>query len=49
MRPTVSLASGQELIASSMRAHTRSAFDPSALDLDFFFAESPRSAGGLHA
>jgi flagellar biosynthesis protein FlhF len=42
-------ANAQELIASSMRAHTRSAFDPSALDLDFFFAESPRSAGGLHA
>jgi hypothetical protein len=38
-------ANAQELIASSMRPHP-SAFDPSALDLDFFFAESPRSAGG---
>ena len=42
-------ANAQELIASSMRAHTRSAFDPSALDLDFFFAEAPRTAGALHA
>lgn len=42
-------ANAQELVASSMRAHNRSAFDPTALDLDFFFAESPRSAGALHA
>jgi len=42
-------ANAQELVAASMRAHSRSAFDPSALDLDFFFAESPRDAGALHA
>ncbi|MDR3004365.1 MAG: flagellar biosynthesis protein FlhF [Acidovorax sp.] len=42
-------ANASELVATSMRTHSRSAFDPSALDLDFFFAESPRSAGALHA
>ena len=42
-------ANGHDLIATSMRAHSKSAFDPSALDLDFFFADAPRTAGGLHA
>lgn len=36
-------ASANELVATSMRAHTKSAFDPSALDMDFFFTDS--SAG----
>ena len=42
-------ANANELVAMSMRAHSRSAFDPSTLDLDFFFAESPRTGGALHA
>lgn len=42
-------AHASELVATSMRTQSRSAFDPSALDLDFFFAESPRNAGALHA
>ena len=36
-------ASANELVATSMRAHTKSAFDPSSLDMDFYFTES--SAG----
>lgn len=36
-------ANANELVATSMRAHTKSAFDPSALDMDFYFTES--SAG----
>lgn len=49
-------AVASELIAAAMRAHSKSAFDPSALDLDFFYADSPmgtghaaNSHGGLHA
>ena len=39
-----------DLIATSMRAHSKSAFDPTTLDLDFFYADSPvGSRGGLHA
>lgn len=38
-------ASATELVATSMRAHGKSAFDPSAMDLDFFFAD-PSSSGG---
>ena len=36
-------ASANELVATSLRAHTKSAFDPSSLDMDFYFTES--SAG----
>ncbi len=44
-------AVASNLIASAMRAHSKSAFDPSALDLDFFYADSPLGAagGGFHA
>ena len=36
-------AVASELVATSMRAHNKSAFDPSVLDLDFFYADSPLS------
>lgn len=44
-------AVASDLIAASMRAHSRSAFDPSNLDLDLFYADSPLGAasGGFHA
>ncbi|MFC4622246.1 flagellar biosynthesis protein FlhF [Comamonas nitrativorans] len=44
-------AVASELIATSMRTHSKSAFDPSSLDLDFFYADSPLGAatGGFHA
>jgi flagellar biosynthesis protein FlhF len=43
-------AVASDLIATSMRAHSKSAFDPTTLDLDFFYADSPvGSRGGLHA
>ena len=45
-------ANAKELIAASMRAHTKSAFDPSALDMDFYFTEMPSNfaaPGALHA
>ena len=40
-----------ELVATSMRAHTKSAFDPSSLDIDFYFTESSigNAQGALHA
>lgn len=38
-------ANANELVATSMRAHTKSAFDPTTLDMDFYFTES--SSGGL--
>ncbi|KAF1037806.1 MAG: Flagellar biosynthesis protein FlhF [Delftia tsuruhatensis] len=36
-------ADAQQLVSASMRASTRSAFDPKALDLDFFFTPSSPS------
>ncbi|MGE8396115.1 MAG: flagellar biosynthesis protein FlhF [Comamonas sp.] len=42
-------ASANELVATSMRAHTKSAFDPSTLDMDFYFTESAAPQGALHA
>ncbi len=45
-------AVASELIAASMRAHSKSAFDPGSLDLDFFYADSPLGAvatGGAYA
>ena len=45
-------AKASDLVATSMRAHNKSAFDPSALDLDFFYAESPvnqTAQGNYHA
>ena len=43
-------ADAAKLIAQSMRAPARSAFDPNAADLGFFFAEStPVHAGQFHA
>lgn len=43
-------AVSSDLIASSLRAHSKSPFDPSALDLDFFYADSPvGSHGGMYA
>ena len=45
-------ADAKELIAASMRAHTKSAFDPTTLDMDFYFTEMPGNfgvAGGLNA
>ncbi len=45
-------AVAKDLIAAAMRAHSKSAFDPGSLDLDFFYADSPLNAlshGGLHA
>jgi flagellar biosynthesis protein FlhF len=43
-------ADAAKLVAMSMRAPTKSAFDPKATDLSFFFAESsPMQAGHLHA
>lgn len=43
-------AVASELVASSMRAHNKSPFDPSELDLDFFYADSPIGGyGGMHA
>lgn len=43
-------AVARDLIATSMRTHNKSAFDPSTLDLDFFYADSPvGSYGGMHA
>lgn len=38
-------ANARELIAASMRAHSKSAFDPSSLDLDFFYADSGLNFG----
>lgn len=43
-------ANASELVATSMRAHNKSAFDPSNLDMDFYFTESSGlSQGALHA
>ena len=44
-------AQAQELVATSMRAHTKSAFDPSTLDMDFYFTDAAVSQphGALHA
>ncbi|MBB2777679.1 UNVERIFIED_ORG: flagellar biosynthesis protein FlhF [Comamonas terrigena] len=44
-------ANASELVATSMRAHTKSAFDPSSLDMDFYFTESSigNAQGALHA
>lgn len=45
-------AQASDLVATSMRAHTKSAFDPSTLDMEFYFTDSSlaRSAhGALHA
>src|SRR5574344_902001 len=43
-------AVASELIAAAMRAHSKSAFDPRALDLIFFYADFPvGSYGGMHA
>jgi flagellar biosynthesis protein FlhF len=44
-------AHANELVATSMRAHTKSAFDPSTLDMDFYFTESSSGMahGALHA
>ena len=44
-------ANANELVATSMRAHTKSAFDPSSLDMDFYFTESSmgQSQGAMHA
>ena len=44
-------ANANELVATSMRAHTKSAFDPSSLDMDFYFTESSMglTQGALHA
>jgi flagellar biosynthesis protein FlhF len=45
-------ADAQQLVSASMRAATRSAFDPKALDLDFFFTPSSPStmdSEALHA
>lgn len=43
-------ADAAKLVAMSMRAPTKSAFDPKATDLSFFFAESsPMQAGQLNA
>lgn len=44
-------ASANELVATSMRAHTKSAFDPTTLDMDFYFTESSSgfAHGALHA
>ena len=42
-------ADAQQLVSASMRAATRSAFDPKALDLDFFFTpSSPSTEGDIH-
>lgn len=42
-------ADAQQLVSASMRAATRSAFDPKALDLDFFFTpSSPSTEGEIH-
>ena len=44
-------ANANELVATSMRAHTKSAFDPTTLDMDFYFTESSAGfgQGALHA
>lgn len=45
-------ANAKALIAASMRAHAKSAFDPSALDMDFYFTEVPSNfaaSGAVHA
>lgn len=45
-------ADAQQLVSASMRAATRSAFDPKALDMDFFFTPSSPStmdSEALHA
>ena len=43
-------ADAAKLVAMSMRAPTKSAFDPKATDLGFFFADStPMQAGQFHA
>ena len=44
-------ANANELVATSMRAHTKSAFDPSSLDMDFYFTESAAgyAQGALNA
>jgi flagellar biosynthesis protein FlhF len=43
-------ADAAKLIAMSMRSPAKSAFDPKATDLGFFFADSsPMHAGQLHA
>ncbi|WP_455556788.1 flagellar biosynthesis protein FlhF [Comamonas sp.] len=44
-------ASANTLVATSMRAHTKSAFDPTSLDMDFYFTETSagQAQGALHA
>ncbi|MGN1055787.1 MAG: flagellar biosynthesis protein FlhF [Comamonas sp.] len=44
-------AKAQELIATSMRAHSKSAFDPTSLDMDFYFTDAANhhASGALHA
>lgn len=44
-------ANANELVATSMRAHSRSAFDPSTLDMDYYFTDSSMASpqGALHA
>ena len=44
-------ANASELVATSMRAHAKSAFDPSTLDMDFYFTESSAgyAQGAFHA
>ena len=44
-------ADANELVATSMRAHSKSAFDPSTLDMDFYFTEPAMGTaqGALHA
>jgi flagellar biosynthesis protein FlhF len=44
-------ADAKDLVTTSMRTHTKSAFDPSTLDMDFYFTESSTglAQGALHA
>lgn len=44
-------ANASQLVATSMRTHAKSAFDPSTLDMDFYFTESASgmAQGALHA
>ena len=37
-------ADAHKLVSASMRASVRSAFDPKATDLNFFFSHSPESS-----
>lgn len=38
-------ANAKELINASLRTHAKSAFDPSELDMDFYFADAPSHFG----